>query len=198
MSKGRDRSERFIAMAAEPSVFDRLLAFIVEGGTLAKWCRQHDVRYSDYWQWLHDVDHAERVERYTTALEGRQAYLGDVVVSGLTEIAEADIRKLYDGKGKLLDAHKLPDELARVVSEVSEDEDARTGNIKRKVKLESRKGGHELLGRAIGLYKDKLVHEGKLTLEELVGGSHNGDAGSMAPGLSERDSRPNPRSSSKT
>lgn len=203
MRKTRERRERLQAMLAEPETFDALCEFIVESGTLAEWCRKHDVKYVEVHAWLHDVDHPTRLERYTLALEGRDSHMGDMLKAGLRDIAMADIRKLYDGKGKLLDPHKLPDELARVVAEVHEDEDER-GKVKRKVRLESRKGGHELLGRALGLYRDRIEHEGKLTLEELVGGaggkesgSHKGPTGILTPGRDEPTSSPSGRSPSK-
>lgn len=186
-----------VAMFAEPQTLRDLCSFIVESGTLAEWCRKYDVKYVEVHAWLHDVDHPSRLEAYTLALEGRDSYMGDMLKAGLRDIAMADVRKLYDNRGKLIDPHKLPDELARVVTSVEEDEDARTGNVKRKVKLESRKGGHELLGRALGLYRDRVEHEGKLTLEQLVAGSHEGGTGSITPGSSARDSSPGASSPSK-
>ena len=200
----REKAEREFAILREPQTLDDLCDFITDRGTLAEWCRKKDLRYAPTYNWLYDVDVPERLERYTRAMEARQHALSDVVIGGLRDIAAADVRKLYDDKGKLLDIPKLGDDMAGVVSEISEEEDARTGNIKRKVKMESRKGGHELLGRALGLYRDRIEHEGKLTLEELVtgsvesNGSHKGHTRHATPGSSASDSPSGARSPSKT
>jgi hypothetical protein len=189
----REKAEREFAFLREPETLEKLCSFIADRGTLAEWCKSADLRYRPVYEWLHDVDVPERLEKYTRALEARHSSLSDLVVSGLRDIVDADFRTLYDKNGKLLAPHKLPDRLARVVASVKEDD---KGGID--VKLESRKGGHELLGRALGLYRDRIEHEGKLTLEDLVGGSHQGGTGGMTPGRDASDSCPGPRSSSKT
>lgn len=194
MSKRRERTERVQALLAEPQTLRDLCAFL-STGTLAKWCRQHDVRYGDVYSWLHDVDYPDRLDAYTKALESRASYFSDVVLDGLHDIATLDLRKLYDGKGDLIDPHMLPDDVARAVVS-HEVEDTQYGTRKR-AKIEARTKGHELLGRSVGLFRDKVEVEGRVTLEDLVAGSHQGDTGRVAPGLSARESPPTRRSPSK-
>lgn len=193
METKRQKAEREAAFLREPEAIESLCAFIVERGTLAEWCKANNLRYAPTYAWLHDVASPDRLEAYTKALEGRQAALSDLVIGGLRDIAGADVRKLYDDKGKLLDPHKLPDELARVVTSYEEDKD---GCVK--AKIESRGKGHELLGRALGLYRDRVEHEGKLTLEELVGGSHQGHTGMPPRAADASPPPPGRRSPSKT
>ena len=190
--KGRERTERLQALLAEPQTLNELCSFIAGGGTLTEWCKSNDVRYGETYAWLHDVDYPMRLEAYTKALEGRIGYFTDTVLSGLRDIAQADVRKLYDKMGKMIEPHLVPDELARVVVGVEEEETDR--GVKRKLRLEGRKTGHELLGRSVGLYKDRVEHEGKLTLEDLVGGSHQGTPLPLAPGSKAGDPPPTRRS----
>lgn len=194
----RQKAEREQAFLREPEALDSLCAFITDRGTLAEWCKVNDLRYSPTYAWLHDTANPDRLDRYTKALEARQHALTDVVVSGLRDGAQADIRRLYNNKGELLQPHEVPDDMARVVAGFEEDKDGC-----RKVKIEGRGKSFELLGRALGLYRDRVEHEGKLTLEEIVGGSygdgsHQGHTGSMTPGASDRDPPPGRRSPSKT
>lgn len=189
----RAKAEREFALLREPEILEDLCEFIADRGTLSEWCKRKNLRYRVAYEWLHDQDHFDRLEAYARALEAQKGALSDLVISGLRDIVEADFRTLYDKRGKMLPPHKLPDRLARVVAGVKEDE---KGGVD--VRLESRKGGHELLGRALGLYKDRIEHEGKLTLEELVGGSHKDTPRTTTPGSDARDSRPGPRSPSKT
>jgi hypothetical protein len=152
MSGRRDRREREQALCAEPETLEALCVFIADRGTLSGWCKLHDVRYLFIHEWLH-AD-AERLKRYTAALEVRNAHLTDRVVTGLSLIADADHRQAFKN-GKLLRADKLPDSVAGAVAGIDVTRNER-GETVTKLRLNDRTRGHELLGRHLGMFKDKL------------------------------------------
>jgi terminase small subunit-like protein len=149
----RERREREQALYAEPEWLNQLCSFIADRGTLDRWCKQHDVRYLATHEWLH-AD-ADRLKHYTAALEVRNAALTDRVISGLSAIADSDHRQAFDKRGHMLKPHKLPDSIAAAVSGIDVTKNER-GEQVTKLRLNDRSRGHELLGRHLGMFKDKL------------------------------------------
>lgn len=147
------RRERLTAILAEPETITLICEHIAERGTLWEWTRERDIPYNEVHGWIHN-DH-DRLVQYTNALEARTASLTDTVITGLRRVVEADPRKMFDKNGKLLAMHELPDDLALATAgmEVTED---KKGNPVTKLRINDRGRGHELLGKHLGMYKDKL------------------------------------------
>lgn len=177
----KEKREKETAIFAEPETLDDLCDFISGGdgnsaGTLAGWCQKMGVRYTPAYTWLHDPEVPERLKAYVKALEARNARLIDSVIEGAAGSAKLDIRKLFDAQGAMLSPEKLPDEVAQSVTAIEEDETQMVGKdgesgvvkVKRKVKIESRQGAREQLGRHLGMFKDGVELGGQIKVEDAT------------------------------
>ena len=174
MGKRQDRREREAALFAEPSTLDALCAIVADGGTLAEWCRGLDIRYSMAHDWLHaDRD---RLAAYSAALEARASQLTDRVVEGMRRMADVDPRKLYDSRGRLIPIPRLGDDIARSISAVDE-VPQRNGTTLRKVRLIPQDRGVEMLGRHLGMFRDKLDVDLNVGLAERMRAARQRAAG---------------------
>lgn len=149
----REKAEYEQSILLEPETLDDICHFIADRHTLADWCKLRAMRYMVVYNWLHEKK--ERLDPYSKALEVRNQHLTDRVVSGLTAITDADHRQAFDKRGKLLQPHKLPDSLASAVAGIDVTTNER-GERTTKLKLNSRDRGHELLGRHLGMFRDRV------------------------------------------
>lgn len=85
----------------------------------------------------------------------------------LAKLSFFDPGRLFDEHGKLKPVAEL-DEVTRAAVE-SVEIDPRTGRLK-KVVMAKKGQNLERLGRTLGMFKDRVEHTGKLTLEQLVCG----------------------------
>jgi hypothetical protein len=164
MSK-REKAEREQAVLSEPEALDRLCAHIAERGSLDSWCKAESLRYLPVHDWIHSD--AERLGRYSKALEAKDRRLTDRVLDGIDRLVDFDPRLAFDDKGKPLQPHKLPDSVALATSGIERtlDED---GRELVKLRVVSRERGLELAGRRLGLFKDKLELSGNVGLAERL------------------------------
>lgn len=166
MSAARhEKVERENAILAEPEALDEICHYIADRHTLADWCKAKVMRYMVVYSWLHDDK--DRLDRYSKALEVRNQHLTDRVVSGLTTITDADHRLAFDKRGKLLQPHKLPDSIAGAVAGIDVTTNER-GERTTKLKLNSRDRGHELLGRHLGMFRDRVELDVKHSFAERL------------------------------
>lgn len=160
----RARTDRWTALMNDPATLRDICDFVAEGHSLVEWVRAHDVRYGDVWSWIIADD--RRQELYAKALEGRGEFLNELVVRNLRQLADVDIGELFYGRGKKKGQrkpmHELSPALRRAIVAIEADG---------KIKLVSPKDATELLGKYRKLFVEQHAHTGKLTLEELVGGS---------------------------
>ena len=146
---------------------------VASGGSLIDLCETWDVRYGDMVTWIND-DKA-KADQYNNALNSRNEWAKEAILLELRRIGMADIRKLYDDDGNLLEVTQWPAEVAKFVSsiEVSElfegfgKEREHVGFVK-KVKLWNKEKALELLGKNISMFNEHHTHSGKLTLEDLI------------------------------
>lgn len=150
-----------MAFLAEPEALQRICAHLGDDArTLYEFCSAHGLRYQQVHAWLHDKAHPERISEYATALEARDSQLTDRVHRVMREVAEIDIRTLFDENGNLRPFDDMPDDVARSVAglEVAHDKE---GRETRKVRLNDRLKGADMLGRALGMFKDRVEVTGK-------------------------------------
>lgn len=159
--KGRERTDRLVALLADPSSFDDLLSFVAEGGTVYEWSQQHDVRSGDVRLWA--LADPERAKRFADADASREAHLRDRTLSTLRDIATADLRQAFDTAGTPLLPGALDSSLAAsfVGYEQTTDEN---GNRRTKLRFTPRERGAELLGRHLSFFKDKVALDGPVSV----------------------------------
>lgn len=118
---------------------------------------------------LKDEEVIKAIEKFQLGISQQTKVTIESVVADILKIAHADIRKLYDGKGNLKPIHKLEDDIAFAVSEITET--LHKGRKTRKLKLYSRQIAQDQLMKHIGGYVNELSIRQKLgdtDLEELA------------------------------
>lgn len=176
--------ERTEAKLKDQHLLDDILQHVTSGGSLIELCKTWDVQYYRINQWLY----ANHKKEYEAALVARGEWMVQRILDELKAIGTVDIRKAYDENGKLKSPHELPDELACVIAsvEVEElfegrgEEREQIGYLK-KVKLWDKLRALELMGKNLKMFIDRHEHTGKVTLEELVGGSMKEPAPPVPP-----------------
>lgn len=103
------------------------------------------------------------VDAAMAARASRVEVRGDDVLRELLAIARADVGTAFDKDGQLLPLAKLPADTRRALASV---EAGALGVTK--VRFWDKPKALELLGRHLGLFVDRVQHEGTLTLEQLV------------------------------
>lgn len=174
--KKRERRTRTQRLLADPATLRAICDAIVEGGTLVEWCRQHDVPYTEAAAWIAAEDH--RREKFEAARDLRGEFLSELVVRNLRLFADLDIGRAYGADGKLLPVPEMPEDIRRAITqfEVFEEfqgrgEDREYIGDTKKLKTIDPARAVELLGKYRRMFIDRVEHGGKVTLEELVGGS---------------------------
>lgn len=169
--------ERTARLCADPNTMDTIISHLANGGNLIDLCQTWQVRYCDIISHLHaNEDHKKA---YLAALDARNEFCVQRVLSELNSLAFVDIRKLYDDEGVLLKPSQWPADAARCVAglEINELNDydegkkIKIGEVK-KVKLYDKLKSIELLGKDLGRFVSKHEVTGKLTLEDLVNSSN--------------------------
>lgn len=113
--------------------------------------------------------HARRVEKLDVTAART---LGE-----LAKLSYFDPGRLFDTSGKLLPVHLLDEVTRAAVESVEIDPD--TGRIK-KIVMAKKGQNLERLGRYLKLFTDRIEHDGRVTLEQLVCGKRDDGAGDAA------------------
>jgi phage terminase small subunit len=107
--------------------------------------------------------HARRAEKLEITAER--------VLQELAKLAYFDPGKLYDEEGNRIPVARL-DDITRAAVAAVEDETTdgpgRVRTVAQKLKLADKGQNLERLGRYLKLFTDRIEHEGRLTLEQLV------------------------------
>jgi phage terminase small subunit len=102
------------------------------------------------------------------------------VLRELAKLAFYDISEIFDEDGNLLPVHRM-DETARAaiagLDMETTDGPGRVRTITQKVKLADKGLNLERLGKYLKLFTDRIEHDGHLTLEQLVSGAGEVEAG---------------------
>lgn len=112
-----------------------------------------------------------RSGKVAAAVEAARAKLADAfvvkqadVLRELWRLAMVNVADVFDEKDQIRSLHSLPESLQRAIAGRKVDKD---GNVE--VKAWDKVKCLELLGRHLGMFKDKVEHElGEKTLEQLV------------------------------
>ncbi|MBA3755319.1 MAG: terminase small subunit [Nitrosomonas sp.] len=117
----------------------------------------------------------ELMDRRTNRLD----ITADLVLDEIRKLATVDLSQAYDRAGRLLHPTEMPEEVRKAIAgiEVMEEYEGKgqertaIGQTK-KVKFYDKAKALELLGKHLVLFSEKHIHEGKITLEDLVSGSN--------------------------
>lgn len=129
---------------------------------------------------LSNVKVADKVQELMNKRSERTAITADVILNELLRLARVDIAGAYDQIGNLLPVHLMPEDVRRAISSIDVFEEHEgvgrereyVGDTK-KLKFYDKTKALELLGRHLKLFTDKIEHSGKVTLEDMLSGSHS-------------------------
>jgi phage terminase small subunit len=104
------------------------------------------------------------------------AVTADRTIREIGRLAFSDIGQLFDAKGRLRPLHELPADVRAAIASVKiskKNLTAGDGVVEDviEVKLWDKLRAVEMAAKHHGLLLEKIEHSGKMTLEELVGGS---------------------------
>ena len=183
----RERRTRTAALIDDPATLRAICDFVVEGGSLVEWCRNHGVAYRDVAAWIAAEDH--RREKFEQAKELRGEFLSELVIRQLRLFADLDVSRAYGPDGNLLPITAMPEDIRRAITQFEVEVDvaaaegadsgSQGGKLRRrreqgrgvrttKIKTVSPERAIELLGKYRKMFTDKVEHEAGETLEQLL------------------------------
>lgn len=168
--KRRARTDRWTALMADPATLRDICAHVAEGGGVPGWCRQHDVRFADVWTWL--VGDERRRALFEAARGARVEHGIEHVNAVIYDLTMVDLADAYDAHGRLRRVQDMPEKLRRALSALELDADGSPV----KIKTVDPARAIELLAKLRRMLIEQHEHTGKLTLEDLVGGSMKPEA----------------------
>lgn len=123
-------------------------------------------------RWLKDPKVAAAIEEQRKLLASRLELTAERVLLELMRIAYYDPAKLYYENGERIPVHLLDEDTRRAVAAVEDETRTANGTTTRSqfLKMGDKKGAAELLGKYLKLFTDKIEHDGRVTLEQLVVG----------------------------
>ena len=155
--------------------FDSLCTDVANGISIVEWCRNNALKYGEVIVVIYK-DPALK-QRYEDCLNAGKEYMCIRIIDELKNIGLSDPRKAFDKEGNLLSIADMPEDMARVVSGFDTEEksygkdDNTTFVTTKKMKMWDKLKALELLMKQQGMLVERMEHSGKMTLEDLVGGS---------------------------
>lgn len=146
----------------EPSI-DEICEFVSNGGTLASYCKDHDLPFGEIRKWVRASD--IRSSMYTEAISAREDHLAQLLCSFVYEIVKFDPGLVYNEDGTIKPVHQWPAGARAALMQM--DVDTKSGKLS-KVKFEGRLAAIKLLGSTIGMFADRVKVEGVQSLSDLV------------------------------
>jgi len=115
---------------------------------------------------LRNAEVASAIAAAVKAQAKRVEVRADDILQELIYLGHADLTQAYGPNGKLLPLKDMPVELRRSISSIEMDE---AGNVVR-IRLYAKPHALELLGKNQRLWSEKIILQGRLTLEQLIAG----------------------------
>lgn len=160
----------------DPDSINVVCGHMANGGDLPMLAKIWGIRYSDLTNWLRSDP--ERNKRYEASLHDADQWRIAIITRELQRFGLSDIRELFNDQGAVRPTSEWSDELTSAISSMEVNElwegtgrDRRIiGEIK-KIKLVDKIKPLELLGKQMRMFLDRVEHSGKLSIEDLIGGS---------------------------
>ena len=155
-----DLISRQAGLVNDPAFFQNICDFIVGGGTLVEYCDLHDISYPACLRWLRTS--VERRDLYERAQRDRDEWQTDKLLKELRDISSFDLGLIMNDDGTQKKFHEWPPVIQRAVKEIKH------GEFGIEIKFFDKLKSIEMLGKQSGMFKEKIEHSGKVTLETLV------------------------------
>lgn len=172
IERPKDVRERLERVLAKPDILERILEHVANGGSLVTLCKHWAVSYRKVMNWINKQPDGKRL--YQEALDQRLEWADEMVLSGLQEHSQANIKDLFDQNGEPLAPHELPDEIAQSVDSIKITErHTESGDriVTRDYKLVDKLKAKDMLNRTRGKYIDKTEHTIGQKLEDILAGT---------------------------
>lgn len=171
--------ERLAELFNKPDeTMDIILNHVASGGSLTELCKLYNVPYHRIRYWI--KDDPVREKEFAEAHQWRNEWYVETLFAELRKIAASDLREIMGEDGRIKDPSEWPESIASVVSSfevVEEFEGSGRNKTKvgycKKIKLWNKEKAIEMLGKHLRLFVDRVDVSGKVTLEDLVGGSYS-------------------------
>ena len=170
---------RTASALARPEILDQALEHVANGGTLISFARVLDIKHGQLHNFICKTP--ETRKRYNEALNQRAEFDRETIMGQLRDMVAASPRELFTDDGRLKPVNEWPERAAALVAgfevhedlgkvDPDEDEDGAAMAVGRvaKVKLVDPLRKLELMGKELGLFKNKVEVSGKVTLAMLV------------------------------
>lgn len=156
---------------------DTVYAHMANGGDLITLSTSLKIRYSDLAGWIQSDE--ERIKIYSKACIANDEFIRHRILQELSFMGFTDLRDVYNADGTLKKPKDWPENVARALQGVDVDEIYEGRGPERKlvghtskVKMNPKIDALKLIGQEKGLFIQKHEHKGRITLEELIGGSY--------------------------
>lgn len=163
LSKGY-KERLHLLMDHEADTMDTICTHVAQGGSLIDLCEGWDVVYGKIVGWV-NADKG-RKDLYNQSLQDRNEWAKEAILHQLREIANVDIRSLFDDKGNMLPPHKWDPDVAKAVA--GYDVTFTEFGDNKKLKMNDKLKAIELIGKTMAMFSDRVHHTGELTLADLV------------------------------
>ena len=126
-------------------------------------CKSDEVANAASSRLLRNVKVKEYIEQLKEELKAQGKVTQEMIIQELAKIGFSDIRKLYTERGSLKNIQDIDDNTAAAISSIENfeeyegrgDDREYIGDTK-KIKMYSKEKALELLGKQIGMFKDKV------------------------------------------
>ena len=162
-------NDRLKRITEDESTMDVICTHVAQGGSLLDLCETWDVVYGRVMSWVNADDSKKAL--YHQALEDRNEWAKETILSQLRQIANADIRSIFNDDGSLKPISEWNNDIAKAVAGIDVSEDFE-GNQKvgftKKIKMNDKLKAVEMLGKYYSMFVERTHHTGELTLADLV------------------------------
>lgn len=173
--------EKLKALQDDPATLDTIFDNVANGGSLIELCEVWQVPYHFMSRWLYADE--TRKKMYNDALDARIEWTIQRLLGELKALAFLDVRKIFDENHALLPADQWPADVAKAIAGLDVTEQFEMDGSKKvfsgylkKVKFYDKLKSIDLLGKQLGMFVQKHEVSGRLTLEDLVAGSHKNES----------------------
>lgn len=158
--------EKEILEKPDEGCISEIVAHVAAGGYLEDLCKTWGISFGKVRAWM--MENAERDKAYIGAMNARaeletERLKREMMVLALRRSAQA-FKTNADGSRERLPVEQWPEELLNCIDSIETFDDGRV----KSVKLVSREAALGLAARTLGMLRDKVSVDGKVSFEDMV------------------------------